>query len=686
MIQVAPNLEPITIAPDLTITPASPELLRLNEPEIQAFETWLADPETLCSSCAPAALAPLLGERGISVSLETLASQAVLAEYLTGNLQAVRSPQSAVHGQEDAVIQNPTSKIQNEFPAFEGPLHVSMATVQQLAQAYGLTLNAVELTPEELLVVHSPAIVALDLTQDRVPDHYVVLTHATDAMVTYLESDGLSEQIPTSFFLRLFTGFALVASAESVGRLLSQAQARAIRGGKRSYWGDYPDVSQLFEEPSTTDVALATGLTVLATVGVPLLGGAVGSGLGVGQSLANFGTGAFYSQLGQAVTNLSATQLGLGPSESQILGYAFTGALSGATSLTQSPAGSSWYDAKWLGSWWNDTPLLQGAVMGAVQGAAIGGGQVLAYELLNDTSFYQDNPFIGRQVASLLGGAGGYLGFNAFLDLAQIQGLQTVPERYYGKTPKELLAAGATEHTNQLGQPAGLGLSPNAYQRLWDGGIMPNLRNAFFNPTFLSSVVSQSLGLAIEYALPDLQYNRLLGQSLGGVGGAYLTGNTGWDVLGNAALSGLGSGLASLALRELGRDFDLVSGKNKNQWGLTPLQMAGVEDLMTSAARAGVAAIGYEVGLVPEAAGRFSGPLDLAKHVALEGLRDFATNYATWGQTAPFFTKGAAGWSEVQYLTKLAQFGGYADLAANADYLMRIRRQSWGGGRRLHGA
>ena len=37
-----------------------------------------------------------------------------------------------------------------------GPLFISLSTVQQLSQAYGLTLNAVELTSDELLALRYP--------------------------------------------------------------------------------------------------------------------------------------------------------------------------------------------------------------------------------------------------------------------------------------------------------------------------------------------------------------------------------------------------------------------------------------------------------------------------------------------------------------------------------------------------
>ncbi|PIQ84256.1 MAG: hypothetical protein COV75_03075, partial [Candidatus Omnitrophica bacterium CG11_big_fil_rev_8_21_14_0_20_63_9] len=197
---------PVSMMPGLDVTPAVPTLTQLNETEIQAFETWLRQPESLCSNCAPNALAPMLGRVGISASREILTSQAFLLDYLGGNLQ---------------------------LRAFSGPLTVSMDTVQRLAQAYGLTLNTVELTPDELVLLRFPMIAALDLTKDGVADHYVVVTEATDDRVDYLESDGTHETIPTYEFLKLFTRYALVASADSYGTLLSASHRHAIHGGHR---------------------------------------------------------------------------------------------------------------------------------------------------------------------------------------------------------------------------------------------------------------------------------------------------------------------------------------------------------------------------------------------------------------------------------------------------------------------
>jgi len=236
----APSPERVTIMPGLVVTPASPDLVRLNEGEIQAFESWLKDPQTLCSNCAPNALAPMLEMVGRPVSRELLTTQAFLLDYLSGRLELRGDRGSSDDKARPTATGVPSENVSPAAGApsssFRGPLSISMESVRQLAQAHGLALNAVELTADELLLLRFPTIAALDLTQDGVADHYVVVRDANEARVVYLESDGTREQLPTYEFLRLFTHFALVPSADSYGSLLSQQQAEAVHGAGNP-WG-----------------------------------------------------------------------------------------------------------------------------------------------------------------------------------------------------------------------------------------------------------------------------------------------------------------------------------------------------------------------------------------------------------------------------------------------------------------
>ena len=70
----------------LAIQPSPAVLAQLNDETIGAIESWLKDPQTLCSNCAPNALAPMLSMVGVQVSRETLTAQAFLVDYLSGNL------------------------------------------------------------------------------------------------------------------------------------------------------------------------------------------------------------------------------------------------------------------------------------------------------------------------------------------------------------------------------------------------------------------------------------------------------------------------------------------------------------------------------------------------------------------------------------------------------------------------
>ncbi len=231
-----PTPSTVDVAPGLRVQLAQGLAEPLTAPAIDSLEAWLRQPETLCSNCAPNALAPLLETVGIAVSRETLTAQAVLADYLSGHL-ATREMASA---------QKSELRSQKSEERFSGVLYISMDTVQRLAAAYGLPLNAVELTPDEFLLLRHPFIAALDLTQDGEADHYVVVQQVNESRVIYRESDGTRESLPTQEFLRLFTRFALLPPAEAYGMALGAGRAQAIAGGD-SWWDKIRHPSRIYE-------------------------------------------------------------------------------------------------------------------------------------------------------------------------------------------------------------------------------------------------------------------------------------------------------------------------------------------------------------------------------------------------------------------------------------------------------
>ncbi|MBI4401787.1 MAG: hypothetical protein HY581_09165, partial [Nitrospirae bacterium] len=187
---------------------------------------------------------------------------------------------------ETSLTPNPEPRTPN---GFHGPLTISMDAVQRLAHAYGLTLNAVELTNEELVLLRYPAIVALDLTQDGQADHYVLLTHIDEARVYYLESDGTRETLPTGEFLRLFARPALVVSGDSYGRALDDAARARVHGGARS--NDQPvDYPILRPVGRMEDIALEFGITIGAMVVGGVVGGPVGMMAAIAARAASQGT------------------------------------------------------------------------------------------------------------------------------------------------------------------------------------------------------------------------------------------------------------------------------------------------------------------------------------------------------------------------------------------------------------
>ena len=82
--------------------------------------------------------------------------------------------------------------------------------------------------------------------------------------------------------------------------------------------------------------------------------------------------------------------------------------------------------------------------------------------------------------------------------------------------------------------------------------------------------------------------------------------------------------------------------------------------------------------LLTSAYGKFGGANADFSKTFLTQFANFNQNYLTWGGTSPFYTNGAGGWTEVRYLEKMAEWGGYANLAANADYAMKVSGyKSW---------
>ena len=177
--------------------------------------------------------------------------------------------------------------------------------------------------------------------------------------------------------------------------------------------------------------------------------------------------------------------------------------------------------------------------------------------------------------------------------------------------------------------------------------------------------IYQGAALATEYALSeltdiDMKYSRVLGEG---------NGKPGLKVFQQPRLEANDDGRGHLRLiffgiNAIGGEYNRKTGKNK--WGMTELQMAGVSWLGTA--------------LLTSTYGKFAGANADFSKTFLTQFANFNRDYFTWGGTSPsLYPQGAGGWSEVRYLEKMAEWGGYANLAANADYAMKVSGyKSWG--------
>lgn len=415
----------------------------------------------------------------------------------------------------------------------------------------------------------------------------------------------------------------------------------------KSYKGKYVDITPLFKKPKQSDMWLSAGIMAASCI----LPAAFSSAGTVGSATSSFGMGAFTSGVSQMATHVAATKWGFNADAAQVFGYGVSGALTGfSTALNDKTAYLSKHGTV-NSNWWNSrSPYARGIMVGALKGSAVGGANLLVYNSLKDTGFYKNDPFFANQVSALAGSAIGHLGSSFVIgDVLHVKTTADInmkdKDQWRGKSSAEWKANGAQKVVYNNGE---------TYLRIPDSafsdGALSSTRLAFVDPSFISSMVSQSVGLGIEYAAykgalggdlkKNMYYTRALGSSIGGMAGARSIGGSMWAGLGNGILSG---GL-SAALNGMGGEYNPSTGINR--WGMTKTQMAGVTLAGSYLARGLLAENGWKKGLI-----------------------DSAYNQTSFGGTSPFSTAGAGGYTEAKYIENLAQYSGYANFKANTDYL-----------------
>ncbi|MFA5350144.1 MAG: cysteine peptidase family C39 domain-containing protein, partial [Candidatus Omnitrophota bacterium] len=601
----------IKISDNLTIDLDKP--LKMSNQRIDELYNWL-----IGKPCGSKALYDLLSYKGVKVEEQDIAVFALTIDILNDVVKPEGNPK---------VIKN------------------SLYALSKASEFFGLKL--------------SPA--KIDSLQDNLPTpfiahlnggHYVLITKVSNEKIYFLD-EHQEEFLPLEKFLQDFSGYALIPGLSPQGTVaLTDSEAKKVLGA-RSNKNGYADITSLFEEPSNSDLMLGLGITVAAC--------AVSSYFGNSSFISAFGQGAFYSQVGQAAINVGVRNLGMSPTTAQIFGTATIGALSGGTSAYAQGATTF-------------SEVGKGALNGALLGATKASASVFAYDALKDTSFFKNNPYIGRQFANLAGSTIGYAAFMGTMGALAGTPLDTEYKFKTEVTPKQVAVLINENSSDDLSNIR----METRYFAFGDKGIaaadVVQENGGFYGwvspKTFTEglkyawddmkgSLVQQGVGLAVEYAASEgwlgsaLQkhpgYSRLLGEPLGGIAGAKVTGGD----LKKSIFAGISSGLVSTGLSALGGDYNSVTGKNN--WGLTKLQMSTLNFLGTGALYAGLTRDGQGTGGL---------------------LANWATNYTTFGGTSPLYTKGARGWSEVQYIEKLSQLAGVSDFKANVDYAMKQKGYS----------
>jgi 2-polyprenyl-3-methyl-5-hydroxy-6-metoxy-1,4-benzoquinol methylase/predicted nucleotidyltransferase len=633
------ELDQIQIKDDLIVDASSKGYIE--QRELKKIYEWLKRPNTPTVPCSAYVLYNLLKSRGVNARIEQLSTLLILIDILSGNI-------SSPPPQEEKRIYN------------------SLYALEKTARYFGYRLYPVKILPSDYKSLSNflPFIAHLSYQKPKeekqsmpIEGHFVLVTKIGEEKVFYFYDKG-DTFLPKEKFFEKFTGYILVPS--HLSGVISEEEAKNILGGySRKY--HLPTFDEVFPEPSWSDIAISGAFTITSFC----FGG-----------MDRFAMGAFISDITSALTEVGIREWGWSPSVAQIASYFTTAALANGV----------------------NTHSFKQAIIGGLKGLMVGSAKLGAYELIKDTGFYKDNPFIANQLASSVGGFVGYAGFYALMaglrvnievktqlseqqtnysneESLPISHDQSNQVSYSTETSNYQLpwgdsvtpsTSGIRIETEKIG--GGLFSSPEEIKVAWvspdyfGGGFWGGLKLAYYDVIYNNDWLSNLVSLGIEYALDKnkdsrFKYNRLLAQGIGNVTQSLIRGN-GIDFKGMLS-RGILSGLASAALSSLGGEFDRKTGKNK--WGLTELQMSAINWTATSLFDSTFAALSTQKGQRWKIFGT----------VFVDNFKKFANRQTSL--LAPY----RGGWADVENLERIARFGGFADFKANADRLMSITGKSW---------
>ncbi|MFC1805262.1 cysteine peptidase family C39 domain-containing protein, partial [Candidatus Omnitrophota bacterium] len=633
----------IQISPTLTLKLDKP--LNLSKGRVEEIYNWLEG-----KPCGSKALYDFLAYRGINASEQDIAVLALSIDILNGVIKPQGDPK---------VIKN------------------SLYALSKVAEFFGNKLYPAILNdPKGSIEQVAPAAPFIAHLKG---DHYVLVTHIANDKVYFIDQHK-EEFWPLDKFLVEFSGYIL-SEVKGLAPLaeVSEEEAKLVMGA-RSYKGQYPDLSPLFWKPSWKDALISMSMSVAGT----LIGGGGASALAKSIAISN---------VGQSVTYLAASlkdRAGdpiMSPGWAQFTGSVVACSLSGIDTVMQSPDKghfkADWMGNKGFGKVWNNTPVLRGVTMGALQGATVGGMKLWAYEKYKNESGYHYNEELSYRTINYFSNILGTMLFSGITSFAGFQ--------QGWKMKNDIVKVGE--------RPGDFGgfISPFKYGRMSSYAITEGLNllwDKIEYDTFvkkererydsrlvrdpeLKAKMDQEIyrkWLNNDRFLSGLGKSFLTG-AIGGFGGSHLSANkqSWYQVAASSVWSTALEGLVEWRLREIKDDNgkSLITqyergedGVYRNKLGLTRLETNLVLYSLTSSIK------GLTEGTIAAISKRnFKYFLPALGASLTEDTTTMLGKRMHLGFTDAQSTHGDIG-AFTLYNEKLGAIGGYGDFARNADLMM----------------
>jgi hypothetical protein len=200
----------IKISDNFTIELERP--LNISKQRIEEFYNWLKG-----SPCGTKALYDFLAYKGVQVIEQDIAVLALTVDILNDVVKPLGNPK---------VIKN------------------SLYALSKVSEFFGYKLYPVKIDINPQLP--TPFLAHLK------SDHYILVSRITEDKVYFLD-EHKEEFLPKEKFLNEFSGYALISTLSSLTHLISEKEAKEIRGaGDLVYFDDVADYSSYYTQSSYT--------------------------------------------------------------------------------------------------------------------------------------------------------------------------------------------------------------------------------------------------------------------------------------------------------------------------------------------------------------------------------------------------------------------------------------------------